>query len=284
MMSLKPKSSKGKSSPDTKVAENRREQAFTYHEDFVFGEGGFGKVYDGHRDPDGMAVSHKVAIKHIPLARVPMGKHERVPLEVFLMQKAAGGNHSGGSTAAISLLDWQVKGDELILILERPFPCSDLFDYVERKGGFLEEKEAKNIMHQLVKAAVELHRNGVFHRDIKDENVLLDWSDGELQARFIDFGCGTRAMEGHYDRFKAHPAGNGTYILLGFCCVRLTSYVCVLFIVGTRDYAPPEYIQLKRYRASPTTVWQLGVLMYGLLEGNEPFATKGSFAKGSTWI
>ncbi|XP_034021407.1 serine/threonine-protein kinase pim-3-like [Thalassophryne amazonica] len=173
------------------------------------------------------------------------GKHERVPLEVFLMQKAAGGNHSGGSTAAISLLDWQVKGDELILILERPFPCSDLFDYIERKGGFLEEKEAKNIMHQLVKAAVELHRNGVFHRDIKDENVLLDWSDGELQARFIDFGCGTRAMEGHYDRFK-----------------------------GTRDYAPPEYIQLKRYRASPTTVWQLGVLMYGLLEGNEPFATK----------
>ena len=42
---------------------------------------------------------------------------------------------------------------------------------------------------QIVKAVCHCHANGVIHRDIKDENVILNLHTSE--AKLIDFGCGT---------------------------------------------------------------------------------------------
>ncbi|XP_034025421.1 serine/threonine-protein kinase pim-2-like [Thalassophryne amazonica] len=243
MLSLKPNSRKRKASSDTKVMKKRRKQG-----QLIVSKYQVAIKHIPVERVQWIIVDFQVAIKHIPVERVQWiivmknGQRECLPLKVFLIQKAAGGNHCGGSAAAISLLDWYIKEEELILILERPSPCSDLFDYVKSKGGFLGEKEAKNIMHQLVKAAVDLHKNSVFHRDIKHQNVLLEWRDGDLRVRLIEFGCGTRTKEGYYHHFR-----------------------------GTGPYAPPEVFWKNKYRECPTTVWQLGVLMYGLLEGNQLF-------------
>jgi serine/threonine protein kinase len=44
--------------------------------------------------------------------------------------------------------------------------------------GQLSESEVKLIMLQLLSAVQYLHRNGVWHRDIKSANILTTYSNG----------------------------------------------------------------------------------------------------------
>ncbi len=67
----------------------------------------------------------------------------KIPLEVALMQKAAGGPESVGKCAAVSLLDWYYIDEELILVMERPQSSMDLNSYIRWKGGCLDEHQAK---------------------------------------------------------------------------------------------------------------------------------------------
>ncbi len=59
------------------------------------------------------------------------------------MLKAAGLHGSVGQSAAVSLLDWYFLRKELILVMERPSQSMDLDKYLESRGGFLNEQEAK---------------------------------------------------------------------------------------------------------------------------------------------
>lgn len=48
-------------------------------------------------------------------------------------------------------------------------------------------------MRKLVDAAIEMHSRGVFHRDIKANNIMIEVSADLskcLQVKYIDFGCG----------------------------------------------------------------------------------------------
>lgn len=63
--------------------------------------------------------------------------------EVAVMLKLAGGKAgSVGASVPVSLLDWHDLDQELILVLERPVPSEDLFNYIEINGGSLQEEEA----------------------------------------------------------------------------------------------------------------------------------------------
>jgi serine/threonine protein kinase len=64
--------------------------------------------------------------------------------------------------------------------------CSggELFDYLVEKGRML-EGEARRLFGELTVAVGHMHREGVVHRDLKLENVLLD---GELRIKLGDLG------------------------------------------------------------------------------------------------
>ncbi|XP_059214456.1 serine/threonine-protein kinase pim-2-like [Centropristis striata] len=167
-----------------------------------------------------------------------------VPLEVLLMLRVAGGPGSLGKHAAVTLLDWYDLGTEVLLVMERPVPCEDLLTYLDNNNGVLREDQAKNIMKQLVEAAVNMHSLGVFHGDIKAENILVDLSSDVPRVRIIDFGCG--------------------------CLVKKMPY---LSSFGTIAYIPPEFHWLGTYEAEPSTVWQLGTLLYELVCSDKSFTT-----------
>ncbi|XP_047197800.1 serine/threonine-protein kinase pim-1 [Hippoglossus stenolepis] len=163
-----------------------------YLERKKLGQGGFGSVYAGHRRSDDLPV----AIKHIPICDVPCqkvmlnGRACRIPKEVLLMHKAAGEPVTVGKSAAVSILDWYDLDQEVILVMERPVPSMDLLRFMDENYGPMAEDVAKIIMKQLVDAAIDLQAKGVFHRDIKAENILIEFSSDGHRVRLIDFGCG----------------------------------------------------------------------------------------------
>lgn len=54
----------------------------------------------------------------------------------------------------------------------------------------------------MVDAAIQMLRNGVFHRDIKAENLLVETGSYEHCVRVIDFGCGCLVQEQPYSEFS----------------------------------------------------------------------------------
>ena len=72
--------------------------------------------------------------------------------------------------------------------MERPQKSIDLWDYINNNGP-LNDKLAKLFFRQIVNTVLEMKLKGVLHRDIKDENILVDLNTFEL--KLIDFGAGT---------------------------------------------------------------------------------------------
>lgn len=127
------------------------------------------------------------------------------------------------------------------------------------------------IIKQLVNALIEIHSRGVFHRDIKLENILIETGSEAPRIWVIDFGCATFLSDGKDTTVQ------GWFSVLGCTPMRQSnafSLHAVVCLSGTLAYTSPEWFQNRCYHAEPTTVWQIGVVMYRILHKALPFQDK----------
>ena len=74
-----------------------------------------------------------------------------------------------------------------------------MFDYITNHR-VLEESEARLFFRKIVIMVKQLFEIGVVHRDIKDENIIIDLENREI--KLIDFGSGTLLRDGDYTDFE----------------------------------------------------------------------------------
>jgi serine/threonine-protein kinase len=125
-----------------------------------------------------------------------------------------------------------------------------VMDYAEGKSlraiqgakGKFEVAEALGIASQIAEALVYLHSQGVVHRDLKPDNVLLT-PDGQI--KLLDFGIAMDEAARRLTWFGLSPP------------------------VGTPDYMAPEQVRGKRGDVR-TDVYALGTMLYEMITGGLP--------------
>ena len=113
-----------------------------------------------------------------------------------------------------------------------------------------------------MEAVIACNTAGIIHRDIKDENILVDLKNFKL--KLIDFGSGAFIKNDPYTDFdgKRNRFFNEAIVTATF-----QSH----FASGTRVYSPPEWIRQGSYQGEPATVWSLGILLFDMVCGDIPF-------------
>ncbi|XP_062340825.1 serine/threonine-protein kinase pim-3-like [Osmerus eperlanus] len=171
-----------------------------YVELSCLGQGAFGSVYAGLHIDDNLPLPLEVVLLLI-VGQGGADMAEKARGEEVRGKARFGGG--GDDQAAVELLDWYELDQELIIVLERPVPAVELFDYIQERGGYLPEDQAKIILRQLVEAMVNFHSWGVLHRDIKPENLLVETGSAVPRIRVLDFGCCCIIQEAPYTEFLA---------------------------------------------------------------------------------
>merc|ERR1712172_123727 len=146
------------------------------------GKGGFGVVYSAVRRSDGL----EVAVKEVSKDEKVMLGSDNIPLEVALMQQLQ------DVPGVIKLLDYFEMNHCYFIVMER-FHCKDLFDFISEQGP-LPETLAKDLFKQILQTIMDCHKRGIVHRDIKDENILIDLKT--FRTKVIDFGSRAYRPEG----------------------------------------------------------------------------------------
>ncbi|KAI9885043.1 MAG: hypothetical protein M1823_003177 [Watsoniomyces obsoletus] len=226
----------------TTTIEARRKKTI---DDFIIledmGQGAYGQVKLAR---DKSNNSRKMVLKYVTKRRILVDTWTRdrrlgtVPLEIHVLDylRRDGLKHPN----IVEMSDFfEDDMNYYIEMVPHGLPGMDLFDYIELRVT-MDESECRSIFRQVVNAVHHLHTKAlVVHRDIKDENVILD---GEGNIKLIDFGSATYIKNGPFDVF-----------------------------VGTIDYAAPEVLAGRPYGGREQDVWALGILLYTIVYKENPF-------------
>lgn len=197
----------------------------------ILGQGTFGKVYLARELRTETNVAMKVVGKEMVMK---VGMTEQIKREISVMKMVRHPN-------IVDLHEVMASKTKIYFAMEL-VRGGELFCKVSRNGR-LKEEEVRSYFRQLISAVDFCHSRGVYHRDLKLENLLLD-EMGNL--KIADFGL---------TAFADHLRPDG---LLHTTC-------------GTPAYVAPEIIQKKGYHGAKVDVWSCGVILYALLAGFLPF-------------
>jgi len=202
------------------------------------GRGGMGIVFQAHDKQ----LNEQVAIKILsPLLSNDPEALERLNREVSAARRITHSN-------VIRIHDIaEING--LHYVSMEYFPGISLKEHI-KKSGALSLMQAYNIATQICDGLEAAHRQGIVHRDLKSQNIIIHPSN---QIKIIDFGL---ARTSHLEGMTATG-----------------------LIMGTPEYMAPEQVSGKKVDER-ADIYSLGIILYELFTGSIPFTGDSAIAIG----
>ncbi|XP_022914880.1 calcium/calmodulin-dependent protein kinase type 1 [Onthophagus taurus] len=224
----------GKKDSDKKAKKDAKEsdKQHTIEEKYVLkellGTGAFSVVRLAEsKEKPGMLYAVKIIDK-----KALKGKEDSLENEIKVLRRLT-------HTNIVQLLETFEDKYKVYLVMEL-VTGGELFDRIVEKGSYT-EKDAADLIRQVLEAVDYMHEQGVVHRDLKPENLLYYSPDEDSKIMISDFGLS-----------KMEDSG-----IMATAC-------------GTPGYVAPEVLAQKPY-GKAVDVWSIGVISYILLCGYPPF-------------
>ncbi|GLV40965.1 Mekk1 [Carabus blaptoides fortunei] len=213
-----------------------RRVTFGWQRGIKIGQGSFGKVYTAVNNETG----EMMAMKEIALHHNDHRTIRNIAEELRILE---GINHNN----LVKYYGIEIHREEMLIFMEfcteRTLEC--LVSGIE---SGLPEWLIRKFTHQMLSGVLELHKNGIIHRDIKSANIFL--TDSGNCLKIGDFGSAVK--------IKAHTTMPGE--LQGF--------------VGTQAYMAPEMFMKTSTdgHGRATDIWSVGCVVIEMAAGKRPWA------------
>uniref|UniRef100_A0A182WIX6 Protein kinase domain-containing protein n=1 Tax=Anopheles minimus TaxID=112268 RepID=A0A182WIX6_9DIPT len=221
------------------VSQCEEEQVFgEYNKHYTtikqIGKGAYGYVKLSYRNADRLLVISKFILKEKLCSNFMIATEDKkeIPMEIYLLTHVKHPN-------IVTVFDVFENEKFFQLVMEVHGSGMDLFEFIDRRPA-LTEKLGCYIFRQIANAVDYLHSLNILHRDIKDENIIIDQ---HFHVKLIDFGSATFMQEGK---------------------LFSTFY-------GTTEYCSPEVLAGNKYAGPELEMWSLGVTLYVLMFFENPF-------------
>lgn len=142
-------------------------------------------------------------------------------------------------------IDYVKKNGEsykVVAIVLELIPGGELFEYIASSGRFSEEI-ARTYFHILIETIEYCHSQGIVHRDLKAENLLMD---ADFNLRVADFG---------FSALLSGKDGSGQ----------------LYTVLGTESYMAPEIHLRQPYSGPSVDLFACAVILFIMVSGNPPF-------------
>ena len=207
------------------------------------GEGGMGAVYEARHTVIGKRVAVKVLLEKF------LTKSDFV---ARLLQEARLAS-SIGHENIVDVTDFGTTDDGRSFVVMEFLDGEALSQLIMREAPLPVERSLR-IARQVASALGAAHAKGIYHRDVKPENVYLVRRGDADFVKVVDFGISKAVKQG------GNEEGADAY--------RLTHTGLLL---GTPLYMSPEQARGDEDLDHRVDIWATGVMMYECLTGEVPF-------------
>jgi formylglycine-generating enzyme required for sulfatase activity/serine/threonine protein kinase len=210
-----------------------------YRIDTLLGQGGMGAVYRATH----ILMDHQCAVKvlHSSMLADPSS----IPRFQREARAAARIRHQN----AIAVNDFGITSDNVVYLVMEFFPGHSLREMIRAGVVFTPERTAK-IIDRVAAALDAAHQQGIIHRDVKPDNVMLrELPNGEDEVKVLDFGIAKMVDQ---QSLSESLTITGT-------------------IIGTPHYLSPEQCRAATDLDARSDLYSLAVVTYEMLTGVVPF-------------